>query len=46
MSTPTVIVNGKYLTSGNTVGTYEGWFRIIDELVTFERSAFADGSSR
>ena len=35
-STPTVIVNGKYLTTGQQAGTYEAWFRVIDELAARE----------
>jgi thiol:disulfide interchange protein DsbA len=35
-STPTVIVNGKYLTTGQQAGTYEQWFQVIDELAARE----------
>jgi len=38
-STPTVIVNGKYLTNGSMAGTYDGWFAIIDELAAREHGA-------
>jgi thiol:disulfide interchange protein DsbA len=38
-STPTVIVNGKYLTSGSMAGTYNAWFAIIDELAAREHGA-------
>jgi thiol:disulfide interchange protein DsbA len=40
-STPTVVVNGKYLTQGAMAGTYQAWFEIIDELVAKERAAGA-----
>ncbi len=29
-STPTVIVNGKYLTTGAQTGSYEAWFQVIE----------------
>jgi thiol:disulfide interchange protein DsbA len=38
-STPTVIVNGKYLTSGRQAGSYEAWFAIIDDLAAREHAA-------
>jgi thiol:disulfide interchange protein DsbA len=38
-STPSVVVNGKYLTTGAMAGTYEQWFAIIDELIAAERAA-------
>jgi thiol:disulfide interchange protein DsbA len=38
-STPSVVVNGKYLTNGTMAGSYEAWFAIIDELVAQERAA-------
>jgi thiol:disulfide interchange protein DsbA len=38
-STPSVVVNGKYLTNGAMAGTYEQWFAIIDELIASERAA-------
>lgn len=38
-STPTVVVNGKYLTTGQLAGTYPNWFAIIDELAARERGA-------
>jgi thiol:disulfide interchange protein DsbA len=38
-STPTVVVNGKYLTTGSMAGTYDAWFAIIDDLVAQERAA-------
>ena len=37
-STPTVIVNGKYLTTGQQAGTYEAWFQVIDELAAREHA--------
>jgi thiol:disulfide interchange protein DsbA len=38
-NTPSVVVNGKYLTTGAMAGTYEQWFAIIDELIATERAA-------
>jgi thiol:disulfide interchange protein DsbA len=38
-STPAVVVNGKYLTSGSMAGSYEQWFAIIDELAASEHAA-------
>ena len=38
-STPTVIVNGKYLTAGQMAGSYEAWFAIIDDLAAREHAA-------
>ena len=38
-STPTVIVNGKYLTQGSQAGSYEAWFAIIDDLAAREKAA-------
>jgi thiol:disulfide interchange protein DsbA len=38
-STPSVVVNGKYLTHGQMAGSYENWFAIIDELIAKERAA-------
>jgi thiol:disulfide interchange protein DsbA len=38
-STPTVVVNGKYLTNGSMAGTYDDWFSIIDELAAREHGA-------
>jgi thiol:disulfide interchange protein DsbA len=40
-STPTIIVNGKYLTTGAQAGTYSGWFEIINELVAREHGPAA-----
>ena len=37
-STPTIIVNGKYLTTGAQAGTYEAWFQVIDELAAREHA--------
>jgi len=39
--TPSVVVNGKYLTSGAMARSYEAWFEIIDALVARERAAMA-----
>ena len=44
-STPTVIVNGKYLTAGTMAGTYEAWFAIIDDLAAREHAAAGGASS-
>jgi protein dithiol oxidoreductase (disulfide-forming) len=44
-STPTVIVNGKYLTTGSQAGSYEAWFAIIDELAAREHAAASGASS-
>jgi thiol:disulfide interchange protein DsbA len=38
-STPSVVVNGKYLTTGTQAGSYEAWFAIIDELAAREQAA-------
>jgi thiol:disulfide interchange protein DsbA len=38
-STPSVVVNGKYLTMGNMAGSYDAWFAIIDELAAREHAA-------
>lgn len=37
--TPTVVVNGRYVTKGNLAGTYGKWFAIIDELAARENAA-------
>jgi protein dithiol oxidoreductase (disulfide-forming) len=37
-STPTIIVNGKYLTTGAQAGTYEAWFEVINELAAREHA--------
>jgi thiol:disulfide interchange protein DsbA len=38
-STPSVVVNGKYLTTGQQAGSYEAWFAIIDDLAAREQAA-------
>jgi len=38
-STPTVAVNGKYVTTGSMAGTYDAWFAIINELAAREHAA-------
>lgn len=38
-STPSVVVNGKYLTVGRMAGSVEAWFAIIDELAAREHAA-------
>ena len=40
-STPSVVVNGKYLTTGQMAGSYEQWFAIIDQLAAREYAAAA-----
>jgi len=37
--TPSVVVNGKYLTRGSLAESYDNWFDIIDELAAVERAA-------
>ena len=44
-STPTVIVNGKYVTQGRQAGSYEAWFAIIDDLAAREHAAASGGSA-
>ena len=36
--TPTIVVNGKYVTNGTMAGTYDTWFAIIDELAAREHA--------
>ena len=38
-STPTIVINGKYLSGGQQAGSYEAWFAIIDELAAREHAA-------
>jgi thiol:disulfide interchange protein DsbA len=38
-STPTVIVNGKYSTTGSMAGSYDAWFAIINDLAAREQAA-------
>lgn len=38
-STPTLVVNGKYVTIGRMAGSYEAWFAIIDDLAAREHAA-------
>jgi thiol:disulfide interchange protein DsbA len=38
-STPTVVVNGKYSTTGSQAGSYDAWFAIIDDLAAREHAA-------
>lgn len=40
--TPSVVVNGKYLTRGPLAQSYDRWFAIIDELAARERAATAE----
>jgi thiol:disulfide interchange protein DsbA len=44
-STPTVIVNGKYVTTGSQAGSYDAWFAIIDDLAAREHGAADRGGS-
>jgi protein dithiol oxidoreductase (disulfide-forming) len=37
-STPTVIVNGQYATTGRQAGSYDAWFAIIDDLAAREHA--------
>lgn len=37
--TPTVVVNGRYVTKGKLAGTYAKWFGIIDELAASENES-------
>jgi thiol:disulfide interchange protein DsbA len=37
--TPSIVVNGKYLTEGSMAGSYEKWFAIVDELAKREHDA-------
>lgn len=43
-STPSVVVNGKYLTQGSQAGSYEAWFAIIDDLAAREHAAASAGA--
>ena len=38
-SVPTIVVNGKYMTDGPQIGSYEELLELIDELVAAEREA-------
>jgi thiol:disulfide interchange protein DsbA len=38
-STPTLVVNGKYVTIGRMAGSYDAWFAIIDDLAAREHAA-------
>jgi thiol:disulfide interchange protein DsbA len=44
-STPTVVVNGKYSTTGTMAGSYEAWFAIIDDLAAREHTAATSGGA-
>lgn len=44
-STPSVVVNGRYLTNGSMAGSYEAWFAVIDELIAKERAAARPSSN-
>ena len=41
MGTPAVIVNGKYMVSGTTAGSFDNALKIIDQLVAKERALAA-----
>jgi thiol:disulfide interchange protein DsbA len=38
-STPTIVINGKYLSGGQQAGSYEAWFAIIEDLAAREHAA-------
>ncbi len=38
-ATPSIVVNGKYLSRGSMAGSYETWLEIVDELASAERAA-------
>jgi thiol:disulfide interchange protein DsbA len=44
-STPTVVVNGKFLTQGRQAGSYDAWFAIIDDLAAREHAAAGGATS-
>jgi thiol:disulfide interchange protein DsbA len=44
-STPTVVVNGKFLTQGRQAGSYDTWFAIIDDLAAREHAAAGGATS-
>jgi thiol:disulfide interchange protein DsbA len=39
--TPSIVVNGKYLTNGLMAATYADWFAILDELIATEHAGGA-----
>jgi protein dithiol oxidoreductase (disulfide-forming) len=45
-STPSVVVNGKYLTVGRMAGSVEAWFAIIEELAAREHAASGAAAAR
>jgi thiol:disulfide interchange protein DsbA len=45
-STPSVVVNGKYVTLGSMAGSYEAWFAIIDDLAAREYAAAKGAPAR
>lgn len=42
-STPTLVVDGRYLTTPAMVGSYEGYFRVLDQLIAMARK---EGAAR
>jgi thiol:disulfide interchange protein DsbA len=42
-STPTVVVNGKYVTTGSQAGSYDAWFAIVDDLAAREHAGAGSG---
>ncbi|HEX6998693.1 MAG TPA: thiol:disulfide interchange protein DsbA/DsbL [Gammaproteobacteria bacterium] len=40
-ATPTVVVNGEYVTAGANVRSYEEWFEVIEELAAREQAQIA-----
>lgn len=45
-STPSVVVDGKYLTMGSMAGSYDAWFAIIDDLAAREHAAESAAGSQ
>lgn len=43
---PTLVINGKYRTSGNEAGSHEGMLRVADQLVAQERAARQSSAAR
>ena len=39
---PTVVVNGKYVTRASLSKSYDRWFEIVDDLAARERAGGAD----
>lgn len=43
--TPAVVINGRYMTAPSMVGTYEAFFRLLDELVAREQARMGGESA-